>query len=115
MSTKEKIHECIINFIKEHKYPPTVREIGGIVGLKSNSSVSAHLTRMQIEGIVHYDEKSPRTIVVPGYTYVKIPEGMTEKQLVDMLEDIDLFRKTDEQQNKLSSKTLQKKIRKGKV
>lgn len=84
-NTKAIILDCIINFIKENKYAPTVREIGAMAGLKSNSSVSAHLSRMQIDGQLKYDEKSPRTIVIPGYAYVKIPKGMTEKELNELL------------------------------
>ena len=35
-TTKQKILEFIVSYIKEHSYPPTVREIGEGVGLKKH-------------------------------------------------------------------------------
>lgn len=70
---KQKILEFIISYIHIHGYPPTVREIGDGVGLKSKSSVHAHLLRMQNDGMIETDAGtgSPRAIRVPGYKFVK--------------------------------------------
>lgn len=70
---REKILQSIISYIEEHGYPPTVREIAIAVGLKSTSSVQAHLKRMQIEGVIETDAEdySPRAIRVVGYKFVK--------------------------------------------
>ncbi len=69
-----KILRFIIGYLEEHGYPPTVREIGDGVGLKSKSSVHAHLTRMIADGVLETDaqERSPRAIRVPGYRFVKV-------------------------------------------
>lgn len=71
---REKILESIIAYIKEHRYSPTVREIGEMVGLKSPSSVQEHLSIMLANGTIETDGNlgSPRTIRVPGYKYVCI-------------------------------------------
>lgn len=47
-TTKQKILEFIVSYIQEHKYPPTVREIGEGVGLKSTSSVQSHIVRIRL-------------------------------------------------------------------
>lgn len=68
-----QILDVIIAYIDESGYPPTVREIGERVGLKSTSSVQNHLIRMLDEGMIETDEKicSARAIRVPGYKFVK--------------------------------------------
>lgn len=70
---KQKILEFIISYIQLHGYPPTVREIGDGVGLKSKSSAHAHLLRMLNDGMIETDEGtgSARAIRVPGYKFVK--------------------------------------------
>ena len=69
---REKILQSIISYIETHGYPPTVREIGDSVGLKSTSSVQAHLKRMQIDGVIQTaGDYSPRAIRVVGYKFVK--------------------------------------------
>ena len=71
---RERILESIISYIEEHGYPPTVREISDMVGLKSTSSTQSHLKRMAIEGMIETDapDSSPRAIRVPGYKFVKV-------------------------------------------
>ena len=72
MSTEEKMLEAIIEYIKAHGYPPSVREIGEAVGLKSTSSVHAHLSQMLRKGVIETDAEygSPRAIRIPGYKFV---------------------------------------------
>ena len=40
---QQKIYDYILDFTAEHGYPPSVREIGAAVGLKSPSTVHFHL------------------------------------------------------------------------
>lgn len=73
---RERILESIISYIETHGYPPTVREISDMVGLKSTSSTQSHLKRMAIEGMIETDapDSSPRAIRVPGYKFMKIEQ-----------------------------------------
>ena len=73
---RERILGAIVSYIEEHGYPPTVREISDMVGLKSTSSTQSHLKRMAIEGMIETDapDSSPRAIRVPGYKFVKIEQ-----------------------------------------
>lgn len=70
---RDAIVKAIVSYIEEHKYPPTVREIGDMVGLKSTASVFNHLMKLQKEGRVETDAGlgSPRSIRIPGYKFVK--------------------------------------------
>ena len=69
---REKILEYIVSYIQDHGYPPTRREIGEAVGLKSSSSVQSHIWRMIREGTLETDyEDSSRAIRVPGWRFVK--------------------------------------------
>ena len=72
--TRQKMLDFIIAYIDEHGYPPTVREIGAGMNLKSTSSVHRQLLKMQDEGIIESDEgfSVSRAIRVVGYKFVKV-------------------------------------------
>lgn len=69
--TRKAIMSYIKNYIQEHGYPPSVREIGNGVGLKSTSSVQKHLKKLIDTGELETDAEigSPRTLRVPGYIF----------------------------------------------
>ena len=71
--TRDRIMVAIVQYIGEHGYPPSVREIGAMVGLKSTSSVFAHMQRLITEGKLETDADlgTSRAIRVPGYKFVK--------------------------------------------
>lgn len=48
----EKIVEFMQQFTLENGYPPSVREIGAAVGLRSTASVSYHLQQLQEKGLL---------------------------------------------------------------
>ena len=49
---QQKIFEYISSCIKNQGYPPSVREIGDAVGLKSPSTVHFHLKRLEELGVI---------------------------------------------------------------
>jgi repressor LexA len=49
-------------FVDEHGYPPTVREIGEAVSLRSPSTVHAHLAQLERAGLLRRDPTKPRAI-----------------------------------------------------
>jgi repressor LexA len=61
---------AILDFIQqttdERGYPPTVREIGEAVGLKSSSTVHAHLKQLEKKGYIRRDPTKPRAIEIIG-------------------------------------------------
>lgn len=60
--TQQRILEYIRDYQKVNGYPPSVREIGKAVGLKSTSTVQGHLDRLQKKGMLHRDASRPRTL-----------------------------------------------------
>lgn len=46
MERTEKVHRFICQYVDEHDWPPTVREIGKGVGITSTSVVRYHLDRL---------------------------------------------------------------------
>lgn len=58
------IYDFIRTYSEEHGYPPSVREIGGAVGLASPSTVHMHLKALEEHGLIRRDSKKPRTIEV---------------------------------------------------
>lgn len=61
---QRKILEAIASSIASHGYPPSMREIGDIVGLSSLSSVTHQLSRLESLGLIRRDPKRPRAIEV---------------------------------------------------
>ncbi|MGC8462848.1 MAG: transcriptional repressor LexA [Acidimicrobiales bacterium] len=65
LTTKRRqILDCISASLRERGYPPSVREIGEVVGLTSSSTVHAHLAVLQREGYLRRDPTKPRAIEV---------------------------------------------------
>jgi repressor LexA len=56
------ILDYLRDFVDQHGYPPTVREIGEAVGLRSPSTVHAHLAQLERAGLLRRDPTKPRAI-----------------------------------------------------
>ena len=67
MKTKDRVYEYIVQYIQEHGYSPTIRDICAGVGLKSTSSVQGYIVRLLDEGKLERDAPcgSPGTIRIP--------------------------------------------------
>lgn len=74
METRQRIYEFLVEFMIKHGYAPSVREITDGVGLKSTSSVYAHLVHLETEGRIETKPYSPRAIKVVGYEYKKVED-----------------------------------------
>ncbi|GAA3361428.1 transcriptional repressor LexA [Saccharopolyspora gregorii] len=59
-----KVLEAIRSWMREHGYPPSVREIGDAVGLTSTSSVAYQLRVLERKGFLRRDPHRPRTVGV---------------------------------------------------
>ncbi len=59
-----KILEFIKAEIQNKGYPPSVREIGKAVGLKSTSTVHGHLSKLEDKSYIRRDPTKPRAIEV---------------------------------------------------
>lgn len=68
---QQQIYDYIISFTEDHGYPPSVREIGEYVGLKSPSTVHFHLKGLQNAGLISQAEGKTRAISIVGETAKK--------------------------------------------
>ena len=61
---QQRILEFIKKEIEQKGYPPSVREICAGVGLKSTSTVHAHLNHLEQQGLIRRDSTKPRALEV---------------------------------------------------
>lgn len=64
IATDSQILESIRDFIEEHGYSPTIRELCEAVGIRSPGSMKYRIDRLRSEGMLSYDSDKPRTIRV---------------------------------------------------
>lgn len=72
---QQQIYDYIVSFQQDHGYPPSVREIGVHVGLKSPSTVHFHLKGLEAAGLITKAEGKTRAITVAGgFPSAHVPE-----------------------------------------
>ncbi|MFI5808217.1 transcriptional repressor LexA [Streptomyces sp. NPDC051561] len=78
------IVEAVREHVREHGYPPSMREIGVAVGLASTSSVAHQLGVLERLGILERDPKRPRAyrISADRVTALSSPHEDTEHRAV---------------------------------
>ncbi len=79
-SRQQRILEVIREAVETRGYPPSVREIGEAVGLKSPSSVHSQLATLERGGYLRRDPSRPRAIEVhfDPDTELSIPASATK-------------------------------------
>ncbi|MCL2678090.1 MAG: transcriptional repressor LexA [Clostridiales bacterium] len=82
-----KRQAAILDFIKKevqrNGYPPSVREIGGALGLSSTSTVHSHLSALEKKGYLRRNQSKSRALEVcdsasPTPPYSNVPESTHE-------------------------------------
>ena len=63
-SKQLEILRYIYDTVKDHGFPPTVREICSAVGLSSTSTVHGHLERLERKGLLFKDATKPRALEI---------------------------------------------------
>ncbi|CQB87619.1 transcriptional repressor LexA [Gardnerella vaginalis] len=63
---QRKIMDAIQNCLEEHGFPPSFREIGEAVGLRSPSSVKHQLRALEMKGLIRISANKGRAIEVIG-------------------------------------------------
>ena len=75
---QQEIFEYVKTYVREHGYPPTVRDIGKAIGLTSSSTVHAHLANLEKLGVLKRDPTKPRAleVLVDKAKAVVTPNGL---------------------------------------
>ena len=76
-----RILNVIRDAIEQRGYPPSMREIGGEVGLTSSSSVAHQLKVLEEKGFLRRDPKRPRALEV------FLPEVMAARRAISSADD----------------------------
>ena len=61
---QKESYQCILNYMKEHGYPPTVREFGELIGVKSTLSAFSRIKQLEQNGYIRRIPASPRAIEI---------------------------------------------------
>ena len=61
---QEESYQCILNYTKEHGYPPTVREFGKLIGASSKSSASSSIKKLEQNGYTRRIPESQTAIEI---------------------------------------------------
>ena len=77
---QQKIYEYIADCIREQGYPPSVREIGDAVGLKSPSTVHFHLKHLEEAGVIEKGAGKGRAITLTA-SAASVPEPVREDKV----------------------------------
>ena len=73
---QQQVLEGIHHIIKEKGYPPTVREIGERLGLRSSCTVQRHLEALERKGYIKRDRTKARSVEIvhaPDPTMIPVP------------------------------------------
>ena len=63
---QQQIYDYILEFTAQNGYPPSVREIGAAIGLKSPSTVHFHIKGLEEAGVLVKAEGKTRAITLAG-------------------------------------------------
>jgi repressor LexA len=77
---QQKIYDYIVSCVQEQGYPPSVREIGEAVGLRSPSTVHFHLKHLAENGYIEKNAGKGRAITLPHAPQVT-PEELPADQI----------------------------------
>lgn len=80
---QQRIYDYIAQTIKEQGYPPSVREIGEAVGLKSPSTVHFHLKHMEELGVLTKGAGKGRAIALAQRPEIQASAPKAAPQIVE--------------------------------
>ena len=75
---QSEILDFIKRYLDKNGYPPTVRDIGGAVGLTSSSTVHAHLSNLEKAGMIRRDPTKPRALEIIGEKVRRAAERVSD-------------------------------------
>lgn len=91
-SKQKKVYIAIESFIKENGMPPTVREIGELIGEKTPGAVQGILNRLEEKGVIKRQPRVARSIQLvqensnyADHVYLPLIKKISERNVDDLL------------------------------
>lgn len=71
---EQKVFDCIVEYMKEHDYSPSTRDLCEMTHLASTSSVHRYIHNLIDKGKIETDHEfgTPRALRVVGYEFRKL-------------------------------------------
>lgn len=70
---KGVLYTFLVNYINEHQYPPTLKEMAAALGKKDTYNVERILARLETEGLVEVDQnRLQKAVKATGYRFVPV-------------------------------------------
>jgi len=87
---RKQILEFIVASQREHQFPPSIREIGLHVGLRSTASVQSHINNLVAAGFITRNPQQPRTLTVhlEGSSATPLHSGEARSRLIPFVGDV---------------------------
>jgi len=91
---QQLVLDAITEFIAEHRFPPTVRELGEILDISSPNGVICHLNALQAKGRIVRDKRHSRAIRIisewheNGDNVLRLLKHLTDTQRLDTLAEV---------------------------
>lgn len=84
---RRQILDYIVACQRERNFPPTIREIGDHVGLKSPATVANHIEVLKRAGYIEKNPQQPRTLTV-RYEGASTPSISSQTRYVPLVGDV---------------------------
>jgi repressor LexA len=85
---QQQIYNFILSYTDQYGYPPSVREIGAAVGLKSPSTVHFHMKGMKEAGVIVKADGKTRAISLPRAARSARPEPEERADQIPILGNV---------------------------
>ncbi|MFC4585693.1 transcriptional repressor LexA [Sphaerisporangium corydalis] len=85
---QQRILAAIRDWVVRYGYPPSTRQIGDAVGLRSSSSVSKHMRSLEEQGFLRRGAAMTRPIDVRAFLRASAPEPAGDSVTVPVVGDI---------------------------
>lgn len=82
--SSDKILLCIFNYIQGFGYPPNVRDICGIVGLSSSSTVHKYMNRLRDQKLINYVDGKSRTTTITAKGHKLVHELLNQHKKLSL-------------------------------
>lgn len=63
---QQEVYDLLLFYIRQHGYPPTMKELAELIGVRSVNAVAEHLRALQRKGLITISRGAARAISIVG-------------------------------------------------